>query len=219
MAESDSYRNMTATASLKRESDFMVTCFSSFLMILSVILLAGCTVVADDCEETITIDSVVYPVGESWCGRLIDSAEIAEPASLVQLPDELTFEDSRIYVLPETKEAFVAMAEAAKEDSILLIADSGWRSFSFQRRIIRRRLERGDKIEEILQSVAPPGYSEHHTGRALDLCPSEARFAHTDIYKWLKENAGRFGFIESLPKSDSNLILWESWHIYYIGMN
>ncbi len=197
----------------------MVTCFASFLMVLSIILLASCTATADDCEETITIDSVVYPVGESWCGRLIDSAEIAEASSLVPLPDELTFEDYSIYVLPETMEAFVTMAEAAKEDSVLLIADSGWRSFSFQSRIIKRRLQRGDKMETILLSVAPPGYSEHHTGRALDLCPSEARFAHTDIYKWLKENAGQFGFIESLPKHDSNLIHWEAWHIYYTGTN
>lgn len=171
------------------------------------------------CDETVTIDSTEYPIGDFWCGRRLDSTEIADPGDLVQLPQELTFQEYRIYVLPETRDAFVAMARAAEADSISLRADSGFRSPNFQRRIIRGRLERGDGFETILKSVAPPGYSEHHTGRALDLCPSEAIFAFTDTYTWLKKNAGEYGFYETLPEDPKAPLTWESWHWAYLGVD
>jgi D-alanyl-D-alanine carboxypeptidase len=108
------------------------------------------------------------------------------------------------------------MATAAHEDSVELIADSGWRSLSFQRQIIRKRMAAGDSFEEVLNSVAPPGYSEHHTGRALDLCPSEARFAFTETYRWLSEHGAEFGFHETLPKNPRAPLTWESWHWTYV---
>lgn len=168
------------------------------------------------CDETVIIDSVEYHVTELWCGRALDSTAIAKPEQLVQLPQELTYEDYRIYVLPVTREAFVNMAAAALEDSVELIADSGWRSLSFQRRIIRNRMAAGDSFDKVLNSVAPPGYSEHHTGRALDLCPSEARFAFTETYIWLVAHAAEFGFYETLPKDPHAPLTWESWHWTYL---
>jgi D-alanyl-D-alanine carboxypeptidase len=147
-----------------------------------------------------------------------DSAK-ADPAALVQLPQECTFEDYRIYAEQPACDAFVRMAEAARQDSVDLIADSGFRSPGFQRRIIKRRLEAGQPIDKILTQVAPPGYSEHHTGRAFDLVPSEARFAHGKAYRWLGANAGRFGFVESFPKGPPDSPAWEPWHWLYVGSN
>ncbi len=176
------------------------------------VLLTGSPTGAEDCTETVTIDSVEYRLSEFWCGRGFDRADIARPESLVQLLQELTFEDYRIYVLPQTRDAFTAMAEAARKDSVELIVDSGFRSLSFQRRIIRHRLAAGDSFEQVMNSVAPPGYSEHHTGRSLDLCPSEARFAYTAAYRWLKEHALEHGFFETLPQDPEAPLTWESWH-------
>ena len=136
----------------------------------------------------------------------------ARPSGLVPVPQELTFEDYRIYAPPEVRDAFGAMAAAAATDSISLQADSGFRSLGFQRRIMKRRLASGDSFDKVLLSVAPPGYSEHHTGRALDLCPSEANFAFTATYDWLRENAARFGFYETLPEDPAAPLTWESWH-------
>jgi LAS superfamily LD-carboxypeptidase LdcB len=169
------------------------------------------------CDEKIVIDLVTYKISKYWCGRRLDSSALAKSSDLVQLPQPLTFEQYRIYVLPETRDAFVAMAAAAKVDSVLLIVDSGFRSRSFQARIIRRRLDQGDSFEKVLQSVAPPGYSEHHTGRALDLCPSEAIFAFSKTYAWLKKNAAKFGFYETLPEDPAAPLTWESWHWTYLG--
>ena len=170
---------------------------------------------ADECAEIITIDSVEYSVPARWCGNKLDSTQIADPETLVRLAEELTYEDYRIYVLTDVKAAFSRMAEAAKQDSIDLIVDSGYRSASFQERIIRQRLEDGQNMQEVLTMVAPPGYSEHETGRAVDLVPSEALFASSKIYLWLTENASRFGFRESYPESTADSISWEPWHWYY----
>ncbi len=175
-------------------------------------LLIAVTVAAEGCVETIVIDSVEYNVTERWAGKKIDSAQIAEPEKLVRLPDSLTFEDYKIYVRTETKAAFVEMADAAQKDSIYLIVDSGYRSGSFQNRIIKRRMAEGTTFEEVIRFVAPPGYSEHETGYAVDLVPSEARFAHTKIYLWLIENGSNYGFYETIPEDTTGETYWESWH-------
>lgn len=172
---------------------------------------------ASACDESFVIDSVDYKIPTQWCGKAIDSSLLAKPNQLRQLPQEYTYQDYRIYVLPEVREAFVQMAKAAAKDSIDLIADSGFRSLSFQRRIIRYRLSQGDEMMTILKSVAPPGYSQHHTGRALDLVPSEAKFAFTRAYTWLQENAEKFGFVETLPEDPTGESPWEAWHWYFAG--
>lgn len=168
-----------------------------------------------DCEEYITIDSAEYKLPQRWCGKKLSDSELAVTKNLVKLDSGLTFEDYRIYVTKETKEALGKMSSAAKKDSIKLIVDSGFRSVWYQKQIVRRRLKEGEKFENIISFVAPPGYSEHHTGRAVDFVPSEARFAHTKIYNWLKSNAAGFGFYETLPEDTTGTIPWESWHWVY----
>ncbi len=74
-------------------------------------------------------------------------------------------------------------------------------------------------------SVAPPGYSEHSTGYALDFavrpangCPdAEACMAATPAAKWLRANAGRFGFEQSFPGGNKQNVKWEPWHWRWVG--
>lgn len=191
----------------------MRTVLAAFLL---AVLCGGASVATEPCRDSVVIDGVTYPVTRQWCGLRLDSTELADPATLVPLPQRLTFEDSRIYVTPATRDAFVKMAEAAARDSVELIADSGFRSVGFQRRIIRRRLAAGDSFERIIHMVAPPGFSQHHTGRALDLVPSEAAFARTRAYRWLKQHAARFHFHETYPDSPGRRHPWESWHWTFV---
>jgi len=179
------------------------------------IIAASCSLSAEECRETVVIDSVEYVVPARWCGNKLDSADIADKTRLVRLPAELCYEDYRIYVLPETRDALVKMTAAARADSVKLIVDSGFRSAAYQKRIYRRRLVEGAGFEEIVQYVAPPGYSEHETGRAVDLVPSDASFAHTETYRWLKENGQKYGFYETYPETKDGLIPWESSHWCY----
>lgn len=110
-----------------------------------------------------------------------------------------------------------AMDAAAQQDGIELLLVSGYRSIERQTEIIERKLAQGQTIDEILKVSAAPGYSEHHTGRALDLntpgCEalSEA-FDQTDAFRWLEENAARFQFFLSYPKDNRHNIAYEPWH-------
>ncbi|UCD16827.1 MAG: M15 family metallopeptidase [Candidatus Zixiibacteriota bacterium] len=179
-----------------------------------VLFLTAATVMAE-CRETVMIDSTEYTVPSWWCGHKIDSANLAEPSTLRRLPPQLCYEDFRIYVRPDTKAALVKMAERARRDSIDLIAKSGFRSPSYQKTIIKRRLAKGATFEEITRLVAPPGYSEHHTGRAVDLVTSAGSFAESDVYRWLKTHAAEFNFIESFPDDSAGDRHWEPWHWYH----
>ena len=188
-----------------------------FLVLLVASLAFPPVAVAGECADTVMIDSVAYQVPPPWCGNRIDTAQIADPATLVRIPQEFTYQDWNIYVNRETRDAFVAMARAAKKDGILLKVDSGFRSAGLQSRLIKRRLAKGEQFARVAAMVAPPGYSEHETGSALDLVPSEARFAHTEAYGWLKANASKFGFRETYPEGKEDGVMWESWHWRFVG--
>lgn len=189
------------------------------LSIILLLALAATAVpaAAQECADTVTIDSVAYRVPPPWCGKRLDDSQIADPDKLVRIPQEFTYQDWNIYVTPETRDAFVSMAKAAKKDGIRLKVDSGYRSAGLQTRLIKRRLHKGERFDKIAAMVAPPGYSEHETGTAVDLVPSEARFAHTDAYAWLRENAAKYGFRETYPEGKEDGVYWESWHWRYIG--
>ena len=113
-----------------------------------------------------------------------------------------------------------AMKTAAAKDNITLIVVSGFRSPEYQETLIRKKLKQGEKIENILKLLAPPGYSEHHTGRALDLntpgcSPCEVSFEKTKAFEWLKKRAGEFHFYLSYPKDNQYGFVYEPWHWAY----
>lgn len=169
------------------------------------------------CNETVVIDSVEHSVPALWCERKIDAATIAQPADLVRLPDNLCHRDFRIYVTPETRAAFVTMAEAADEDGVHLRVKSGFRSLGYQGKIIKRRLARGQTFEQAARWVAPPGYSEHHTGCAVDLVCDSGFYGDSEDYRWLRENGTRFGFVETYFMNNPDSLPWEPWHWAYRG--
>src|SRR3546814_13583170 len=61
------------------------------------------------------------------------------------------------------------MHDAAAIDGVELLLISAFRSIEFQAALVRDKLARGITIDEILMVNAPPGYSEHHSGRAIDI--------------------------------------------------
>lgn len=122
-----------------------------------------------------------------------------------------------LQMTPLCAERWHRMRGAAEADGVALLLVSAFRSVEQQREIFERKLERGDALEDILCVNAAPGFSEHHSGRALDLgapgCVelSEA-FEATPAFSWLRENAGRFGFELSYPRDNPYGIVYEPWH-------
>jgi LAS superfamily LD-carboxypeptidase LdcB len=69
---------------------------------------------------------------------------------------------------------------------------------------------------------AYPGTGDHQTGLALDLYlpgHSGIKFAETDEYKWLVENAHKFGFIFRYPEDKVNITGYnfEPVHLRFVG--
>lgn len=113
--------------------------------------------------------------------------------------------------------AWAELRQAAQADGIALEPLSGFRSVNRQVEIIRLKLAAGQPLAAILASVAAPGYSEHHTGHALDLgTPGEPAleegFALTPAYAWLREHAAKHGFHLSYPRDNPHGIVFEPWH-------
>jgi len=111
---------------------------------------------------------------------------------------------------------------AAANDNILLQMVSAYRSIEHRAAIIRRKLEQGLALDEILKVLAPPGYSEHHSGSAIDIgspdsLPLDEQFETIPAYHWLSANANRFGFFLSFPRDNVFGYIYEPWHWRYFA--
>lgn len=86
---------------------------------------------------------------------------------------------------------FDEMVAAAKKDGVNITITSGKRSRAEQERLYAAYKNGTGNL------AAKPGTSNHESGDALDLGPPSA-------YGWLKQNAGKFGFKNTIPS--------EPWH-------
>lgn len=131
--------------------------------------------------------------------------------------------DGRTHMLvPEAAAAWSRMRTAAQADGVVIHIVSAHRSIARQVEILERKLAAGQTIEQILSVSAPPGCSEHHTGRAVDVGtpgapPLEAAFEHTPAFQWLTANAGRYGFRLSFPADNPWGYDYEPWHWCHHG--
>ncbi len=154
-----------------------------------------------------------------------DARGLAFQAEARELQTIATKPDGReVQVTPETASAWEQMRAAAAGDGITLIAHSGFRSITRQGELIRAKLEAGEPLASVLTILAAPGYSEHHTGRAIDIGepgspPVTEAFAETTAYSWLEINARRFGFTLSYPKDNSHGIRYEPWHWFFTPLS
>ena len=109
------------------------------------------------------------------------------------------------------------MQATAEAGGIMLQAVSAFRSVDYQTELIRRKLSKGQSVEEILKVSAAPGYSEHHSGRAIDITTPgsevlEEPFEKTAAFEWLGIHAGEFGFALSYPRHNPHGVAYEPWH-------
>lgn len=158
----------------------------------------------------------------------IDVAQLAargltvceEPAELVTVQTDADGREHRL--TPATAAAWRAMREAAAGEGVILQLVSAFRSIDYQAELIRRRLAQGLAIEEICRFSACPGYSEHHTGRAIDIDTPDnpglgESFERTAAFAWLQQHAGTHGFTMSYPRGNAQGYVYEPWHWLFQG--
>ena len=121
------------------------------------------------------------------------------------------------WLAPRAAAALRRLRAAAAADSVVIDLVSAFRTVEYQLGILERKRARGQSIHEILRVSAAPGYSEHHSGRAVDLsapgfAPLEEAFELSPAFAWLQQHAADFGFRLSYPRGNAHGIAYEPWH-------
>ncbi|NJK36037.1 MAG: D-alanyl-D-alanine carboxypeptidase family protein, partial [Oscillatoriales cyanobacterium SM2_2_1] len=149
-----------------------------------------------------------------------DQAAVAELRTVARAADGYEFK-----LRASAAQSYLDMAAAAQQEGIELTVISAFRSTEEQEKLffdISR--QRNQSLQQRAQTSAPPGYSEHHTGNAIDLgdaaVPSanlSPTFEQTRAFRWLEQNAKRYSFELSFPRNNCQGVLYEPWHWRFVG--
>ena len=143
------------------------------------------------------------------------------------VPDDLqAFDEDEVKTGEEVEaeasvvKAFRQMAQAASEEGLSLMVNSGYRSYQDQEEIMRIYLDAYGQ-NYVDNYIAKPGFSEHQTGMSIDVASATVNtFVESDEYSWMMDNAYRYGFILRYPKSKEDITGYkcEAWHYRYVGV-
>jgi D-alanyl-D-alanine carboxypeptidase len=139
----------------------------------------------------------------------------AEASELVEVGPNLVGHMQRL--TPDAGKHWREMAASAAEDNILILIVSGFRGVDYQADLIRKKIAAGQQIGDILEVNTAPGFSEHHTGKAVDIATPGSRpltedFEKTEAFQWLRAEAAGFGFSMTYPRDNPWGISYEPWH-------
>lgn len=165
----------------------------------------------------------------------VDENYPADKDSLIEIPAKYRKSDV-IYLYKDAEKAL----EALMQDAFALgytdtYVTSAYRSYSYQSMLfydiyVKQEMQNGlsesDAINKVLTYSQRPGESEHQTGLCVDFTTRgiggvlEDTFETTEVFKWLKDNAWKYGFILRYPKEKSDItgISYESWHYRFVGL-
>ena len=153
-------------------------------------------------------------------GRLLGHFPYPEAGVDVLVPVEAGIELHRDAAL-----ALDAMRRSAAADGVDLRLLSGYRSHDLQKSIFFDvKSERNQSAAERAKVSAPPGYSEHSTGFAVDLGDGEdpatnlaQSFENTRAFRWLQDHAASYHFTLSFPVVNPQGVSYEPWHWRFEG--
>lgn len=144
------------------------------------------------------------------------------PAELATITPETTFDQKRTYKFEAKALPFLDdLLAAANDAGTKLLVVSAYRSFGEQ-----AALKSGYRVTYGAGTAnsfsADQGYSEHQLGTTIDfttgiLGANFGGFDKSDAYEWLRNNAYRYGFIISYPKTNT-YYTYEPWHWRFVGV-
>lgn len=133
--------------------------------------------------------------------------------------------DGKIKLRANAAQKFQEMQAAARRNGIIIAPLSGFRSIAEQEYLFFKiKQQRGQVATQRAEVSAPPGYSEHHTGYAIDIGDGNTpatnlnpSFEKTAAYNWLKNNAPKYSFELSFNPNNLQGVSYEPWHWRYVG--
>ena len=156
------------------------------------------------------------------------------PPDLVEIPAELR-KNSVIYLSLPAEMALEAMMQDMRALGFSdVYVTSAYRSFEYQKglfdKYVDQEMSSGLSYEAAVDAVlaysAAPGTSEHQTGLCIDFTTVsiggvvDDAFETTSVFRWLSENAWKYGFIMRYPKDKVDITgyQYESWHYRFVGL-
>jgi len=142
------------------------------------------------------------------------------PRAFIKITPEYTFDPQKDYLIYDKIWHFLQeMLIAAENANIHIRIISAYRSFGIQTELKSSyTMIYGSGANKF---SADQGYSEHQLGTTLDFTTLEIGasyliFDKTTAYKWLLENAYKYGFILSYPEGNQ-YYQFEPWHWRFVG--
>lgn len=166
------------------------------------------TISTDTTKDTLILVNKVYYLEEDF-----------EVPNIVNMSVMYAFSGRQIR--QDVYYSFIDMAKAAKKEGLTLVANSTFRTYEAQEKTYTYyKVNKGSAYAD--DYAARPGHSEHQTGLAIDISTLNStadNFEDTEEFKWLSENAYKYGFILRYPKDKEHLtgFAYESWHYRYVG--
>ncbi|MGL4502757.1 MAG: M15 family metallopeptidase [Planktothrix sp.] len=176
-------------------------------------------------EATYPVDlSIQNPDGEdSYLGHLFYPEADPDRLMMIASYGEDIYQRFE-YLDLEAAQALMKLIYSARNDGVWIVSVSAFRDVERQRLLFENQIERRGSIEAASKISAPPGYSEHHTGLAVDLADGRfpkqditSQFENTDAFRWLQKNAQKFGFEMSFPPKNKQGVMYEPWHWRFVG--
>ncbi len=195
----------------------------SAVMICMMFTGCGSDKTADESSETAVNDGsgIDYMVLVNKENKLPDGWE--EALDTVKIKDSQGWD---VEVEKTAYEAYLKLKEDLEKDDVRVDLDSAYRSVKEQKRIVKEFTEKYGK-DYVKEYVAVPGYSEHHTGLALDLYlnidgkdiyENEDMVKYPEVWAKIHKKLADYGFILRYMegKEDITGYSYEPWHIRYI---
>ena len=158
-----------------------------------------------------TLISKKYPLGKTYSPTL---APVIDGSSVTA--------DTRV------ADAYKLMYADALKEGLVLTPYSAYCSYSRQQTNYENKVQafvlQGMTEDEAKANaekrIEPAGCSENGAGLSIDIVSASAGFSSTDEYKWLVNNAHKYGFVLRYPedKTDITGIIYQPWHWRYVGI-
>lgn len=142
-----------------------------------------------------------------------------EPDDIVDVSSQYAY--SGVKISEKILDNIIALIEDASSEGYTFVMSDGYRSYKEQETIFEK-YKNAYGYNEADKIVARAGHSEYQTGISFNLVPLYKNYdkpKESDEYKWLSDNAYRYGFIFRLPDGKSNITGFNSstWRLRFVG--
>ena len=201
---------------------------NKILLLVALLIVTGLFTTACDNKEKNGNDGYDYLVLVNKYSQLPDDWE-----KNVELVDAKNAWDEDIKVEKEAYEQYKKLAEEVNKDlkeyNATIELDSTYRSVKEQQELWDEWSEDPEKGPDYVKKyVAVPGYSEHHTGLAIDIClkidgelvyDNDEMKEQKDIFSVVHKKLADYGFILRYldGRDDITGYAYEPWHLRYVG--